>query len=228
MTRHGMPLLARTAPLLAAIIVAACSGRSPAPPTSAAFIPLTLQREPETRRLGFNRKPATPIEHVVFIVQENRTIDNLFQGYPGADTVSSGLNSKGERIALQPIPMNKEQYDLDNSADGFFPAYDGGKMDGFDRVAIYGTHKGFPNPQYGYVPRYESEPYFDMAKQYVLGDRMFTSQIDASFISHQYVIAGYASHAVNYPTRVWRCGGGRQNVISTLTQRRTYGPTINA
>ena len=42
------------------------------------------------------------IEHVIYIIQENRSFDNLFQGYPGADTVSSGKNSKGKTIKLQP------------------------------------------------------------------------------------------------------------------------------
>ncbi len=50
---------------------------------------------------------AGKIKHVVFIVQENRSFDDLFQGYPGADTVSSGKNSKGETIELQPEPLSK-------------------------------------------------------------------------------------------------------------------------
>ena len=32
---------------------------------------------------------AGKIKHIVWIVQENRSFDNLFQGYPGADTVST-------------------------------------------------------------------------------------------------------------------------------------------
>ena len=43
-----------------------------------------------------SRRPgAGKIKHVVIIVQENRSFDNLFQGYPGADTVPRGKNSKG-------------------------------------------------------------------------------------------------------------------------------------
>jgi phospholipase C len=217
----------RAALLVATLALSACSGHlSPTPPAAAvARAPSGGNRD--IAALLRARPSRTPIQHVVFIVQENRTIDNLFQGYPGADTVPSGLNSKGQTIALQPIAMSKEPYDLDNAATGFFPAYDRGKMDGFDKVAIFGSHKGYPNPQYAYVPRSESQPYFEMAHQYVLGDRMFTSQIDASFISHQYVIAAFASHAVNYPSGAWHCTGPN-NVISTLTQQRKYGPTIPA
>ena len=48
---------------------------------------------------------AAKISHVVYIVQENRSFDDLFQGYPGADTVSSGKNSHGKRIRLQAISL---------------------------------------------------------------------------------------------------------------------------
>ncbi|HEY2553887.1 MAG TPA: hypothetical protein VGI15_01450, partial [Candidatus Cybelea sp.] len=58
---------------------------------------------------------AGKIKHIVYIVQENRSFDDLFQGYPGADTVSSGKNSKGETIKLQPVPLS-HQYDIDHSA----------------------------------------------------------------------------------------------------------------
>ena len=33
----------------------------------------------------------SPIQHIVIIMQENRTFDNLFNGFPGADTVQSGM-----------------------------------------------------------------------------------------------------------------------------------------
>src|SRR6202023_4189609 len=72
------------------------------------------------------------IQHVVIIVQENRSFDNLFQGYPGADTVSSGKNSKGQTITLQPVSLAR-QYVIDHSAASFFLACDGtGSIPGTD------------------------------------------------------------------------------------------------
>src|SRR5687768_14286456 len=43
-----------------------------------------------------------PIKHVVFIVKENRTFDNYFGRYPGADGATHGKVSTGERIPLAP------------------------------------------------------------------------------------------------------------------------------
>src|SRR5579883_1012816 len=34
--------------------------------------------------------PSHPIQHVVILLQENRSFNNLFRGFPGADTASSG------------------------------------------------------------------------------------------------------------------------------------------
>ncbi len=172
------------------------------------------------RSLGFGRTNP-PIQHVVIIVQENRSFDNLFQGYPGADTQSWGLNSKGQKIELQSIPL-EAPYDIDHLFNSFTSAYDGGKMDGFDLEPVYG-HNLPSNPQYGFVPASESKTYFNLAKQYVLADHMFTSHVDGSFVSHQYVIAAQAERSVNLPSGVWGCDGGKQDDVQTLKDDRTYG-----
>jgi phospholipase C len=170
---------------------------------------------------------AAKIKHIIYIVQENRSFDNLFQGYPGADTVSSGKNSKGETITLQPVSL-KTSYVIDHSAQAMFSACDGtGKlpgtqcrMDGFDKELVV---MGPPNPQYVYVPHRDSKPYFDMAHEGVLADRMFQSQLDESFVAHQYIIAAQAHSSVNLPSGNWACGGGRFDVVATLTRLRTIG-----
>src|SRR5690242_4261390 len=40
----------------------------------------------------------TPIRHVVFVIQENRSFNNLFFGYPGAKTAKYGYDTNGHRI----------------------------------------------------------------------------------------------------------------------------------
>ncbi|MFZ0682013.1 MAG: hypothetical protein WAM84_03940, partial [Candidatus Cybelea sp.] len=67
---------------------------------------------------------AGKIEHVVYIVQENRSFNDMFMGYPGADTVSSGKNSLGQKVKLQPVSL-KTVYDVDHSASAMFAACDG-------------------------------------------------------------------------------------------------------
>jgi phospholipase C len=182
------------------------------------------------------------IQHVVIIVQENRSVDNLFQGYPGADTQPYGYSSTGQKVTLQPVGL-EAPWDIDHSSQGFFAACDGQgslpgtqcSMDGFDKEAFVcgkgggPPHCPKPDSQYGYVPASETKPYFAIAKQYVLGDKMFASNFDASsFISHQYIIAGQASSTIDYPATVWGCDGGTKDTIATVTQQRTYGNGIQA
>jgi phospholipase C len=171
------------------------------------------------------------ISHVVFIVQENRSFDDLFKGYPGADTVSSGKDTAGHTIPLQPVSL-ATKYAVDHSAGDMFAACDGtGKlpgtrcrMDGFNRESQFG---GPPEGQYAFVPRKESRPYWDMAREWVVADKNFQSQVDESFVAHQYIIAAQAAWSVNLPVAEWGCGGGRFDTVATITKDRlTNGPSI--
>ncbi|HXO16534.1 MAG TPA: alkaline phosphatase family protein [Candidatus Dormibacteraeota bacterium] len=201
--------------LLPALSLAGCAaGSQPAVP----------YMQSRTALSGLADTGAGKIKHVIFIVQENRSFDNLFQGYPGADTVSSGTNSIGKRIKLKPISL-ADKYEVDHSAEAMFAACDGTgrlpgtdcRMDAFDKESVFG---GPPNAAYVYVPHKESKPYFDMAHQWVVADRMFQSQLDESYVAHQYVIAAQAAWTVDLPQLVWGCGGGPTDTIPTITPTR--------
>jgi phospholipase C len=147
---------------------------------------------------------ATPIQHVVIIVQENRTPDNLFQDPTlisrGADIAQSGLNSHGQVIQLTSIDLgndtnNPDKYDLSHEHSAFEEMYDGGKMDGANEIAFNcGTPPAAncppPNPQYRYVNPSDVQPYFTMAENYTFADRMFQTNQGPSFPAHQFLISG--------------------------------------
>ncbi|MBV8530855.1 MAG: hypothetical protein JO104_06020 [Candidatus Eremiobacteraeota bacterium] len=204
--------------VLATLALGACSfgARSTLPSLQSGALLRTL-----------DRTGAGKIEHVVYVVQENRSFNDLFQGYPGADTVSSGKDSKGRTIALKPVSLTVK-YDIDHSSRGMFAACNGSgklpgtkcRMDGFDREIQY---DGPPDGQYAYVPHRESKPYFAMAHEWVLADRMFQSQIDESFEAHQYVIAAQAHSSVDLPNGPWGCEPGPSDTVNTITRNRTYG-----
>ena len=140
------------------------------------------------------------IKHIIVIFQENRTVDNLFNGFPGADTVTSGKTSNGQTVQLQPIAL-EAPYDLDHSHSGvnglpggFNTEYNSGQMNGFDREQLF-PEPGFTPPPfaaYGYVPHSETGPYFALASQFTFGDEMFQTNEGPSFPAHQYIISGTA------------------------------------
>ncbi|MBV9333771.1 MAG: hypothetical protein JO146_07165 [Candidatus Eremiobacteraeota bacterium] len=187
---------------------------------------------PQNERGGIALRPldatgAGKILHVVYVIQENRSFNDVFEGYPGAKTVSSGEDSKGTKIKLQPISL-KTNYDMDHSASGMFAACNGTgsipgtncRMNGFDLEAQFG---GPRHGQFAYIPHSESKPYWDMAHEWVLADDMFASQLDESFVAHQYVIAAQAHSSVNVPSYYWGCSGGRSDQVRRITLQRSLG-----
>lgn len=138
-----------------------------------------------------------PFQHVVVIVQENRTPDNLFQDpvliSRGADIQNYGVNSQGQTITLVPWTL-ATNFDPDHSHKAFVEMYDGGKMDGANLITITcaagATNCPPPNPQFQYVMPSDVQPYFQMAEQYTFGDRMFQTNQGPSFPAHQFIIAG--------------------------------------
>jgi phospholipase C len=218
-------MIKRIVAVAAALCLCACVNNARGTTVSSfenAFVPL--------RQL--QRATTTPIKHVVFIIQENRSFNDLFMGYPHATTANYGYDTHGRKIALQPIVL-ETQWDLPHSLGAFVEDCRGtGKLRGTDcRMDGWSEEHAFgisvpPDPAYGYVPRNEIEPYWTMAKQYVLADRMFQSQLDGSFVAHQYAVAAYADRAVDLPSTQWGCEGGRTDTVATLTAQRTVGKSI--
>jgi phospholipase C len=176
--------------------------------------------------------PFSKIKHIVVLIQENRSFDNLFQGYPGANTSPTGLTSTGQTVPLSPVPL-EAPYDIYHQLNEYLLSYDGGRMDGFDgeQVAFYPTPPpGYtlpPHPSFGYVPQTETLPYFNLAHSYVLSDNTFASQLDGSFSAHQYLVAGWSGNTVNVPypnaPYVWGCDSPGGTLIDEITPQRTIG-----
>lgn len=137
------------------------------------------------------------IQHVVIIFQENRSTDNLFHDQVlmdrGADIATSGVNSSGQTIPLTATSLGVD-YDLSHAHSAFVDMYDGGKMDGADKVKVICnagvTDCPVPNTQFQYVNPSDVAPYFQMAEQYTFGDRMFQTNQGPSFPAHQFIISG--------------------------------------
>jgi phospholipase C len=132
---------------------------------------------------------AQVIQHVIIMFQENRSTDNMFHGLKNADTADYGINSRGQKVTLQPIHL-VDNYDLGHLHAAFVVQYDGGKMDGADRVWVscHVGSKGCVDPQFKYVYEADVDPYFKMAEQYAFADRMFQSNQGASYPAHQFII----------------------------------------
>src|SRR5579872_874677 len=79
-----------------------------------------------------------PIKHIVIIVKENHSFDNLFDNYPGAVTAKQA-NEGGRRVAF--ITEPDKPGDITHTRDLTLQDIDGGQMDGFYKATHLGSQK---------------------------------------------------------------------------------------
>jgi phospholipase C len=189
------------------------------------------------------RPSASPIRHVIVIVQENRSFDNLFHGFPGANSADSGYGH-GKKHVLQPHGL-ADPLDVNHSHVQFLEDYDRGKNDGWNDdfqsfkpgCRAPQNHPDcwqfYSDPQhqeiaFSYVPRREIAPYWTMASQYALADNAFASNNGPSYVAHQYLIAGQSRHVTENPFKApWGCDGPPDNYTYILKYGTTQPPVFS-
>ncbi len=136
-------------------------------------------------------------------------------GYPGATTSTWGYNERHHKITLRSQGL-ATGWDLGHTSQAFFVDCDGeGTLPGTKcRMMAGTTSKPRRDIQrtfaYAYVPQDETKPYWHMAEQYVLADRMFASNLDGSFVAHQYAVAAYADRTVDDALTDWGARAAQQ------------------
>jgi len=154
-------------------------------------------------------------KHVVVIVQENRTPDNLFQGlcsppygacsvpptfFAPYDIQTSNWKTKGGTVRPSPVAL-ANTYDLNHSHPAFNAMCDitaGNpsvcRMDGAAGITC-GPLKGTTcpaNPQFKYVDNSTGilNPYLTLATHYGWANYMFQTNQGPSFPAHQFIFGG--------------------------------------
>lgn len=141
-----------------------------------------------------DHQPTTPIQHLIVLMQENHSFDNYFGTYPGADGLD--LNTQmpvdpNNPAAGYVTPWhigNASITDISHSASTFRDQYNNGKMDGF--VAALNTRNQDGKLAMGYYDDADLPYYWNLADNYVLFDRFFSSAKDGSSPNHMYWVAG--------------------------------------
>lgn len=188
----------------------------------------------------------SPISHVIVVIQENRTFDNLFNGFPGANTVTSGRAHDGRTVPLQPHGL-EWPFDPSHSHASLVTEYNGGAMSGFDLDACDANGENFlahhttactgpnappPDFTYSYVPRSQTQLLWYLAGAYAgygygIADAMFASRQVPSFPAHQFLIAGLGPAndpigAGDFLHAIWGCDA------PPGAQAGTFGATYDA
>jgi phospholipase C len=135
------------------------------------------------------------IQHIVFIIKENRSFDNYFGTFPGADGATSGEVSNGSIRTLGHTPDRVR--DMGHSWLDTITAVNGGKMNQFDLV-----EHGNDNGDYMSMSQlYQSDipNYWNYALTFTLSDGTFASTKAASFSNHLYTVLADGAETIANP-----------------------------
>jgi len=156
---------------------------------------------------------ATAIQHVVVIIMENRTPDDLFSAYYGFQFPPDAVGTTfGEAIDLA-NPSASPMVTSNPLEARFDPAH--GHLDGFIQEAANGTPyrvkcdptAGCPTGDsvFSFVPLTSTSPlnsevqnYITLIENYAYGSHVMQWNEGPSFISHQYAIAGQSGGVINW------------------------------
>jgi len=188
-----------TAIAVIAVLVAACSSRvAQSPKTAATAAPLE----------GIHK-----IQHIVVIMQENRSFDSYFGTFPGADGIPM---QNGQPTVCEPDPQTKQCvqpfHDTSDKNTGG-PHGDvaakadvnGGKMDGFIAQAEGGKAvkctdpndpacaQSGPTDVMGYHNASEIPNYWAYAQNFVLQDKMFEPNASWSLPQHLFMVSEWSA-----------------------------------
>ncbi len=152
----------------------------------------------------------TPIEHVVFIVKENRTFNNYFATYPGAEGATEGGTIKCSEDGCHDGPVVQltkgpdiYPHDLTHCFRCGLTAINDGKMNGFNRMNgpipqsenadLYGADLS----NYSYLDRDGVPNYWAYADRFVLADHFFTPMYGPTLPEHLYAVAAQSNFIVD-------------------------------
>jgi phospholipase C len=169
------------------LLLACTGGSSSTPPAPAALEPAdaTTNLTPDT--------PSAPavvaaarakIKHIVFVIKENRTFDNYFGTFPGADGATTGRTCDGSEIPLAKAP--DRGFAAGHSFTDGITAISGGQMNCFSPYGYYQFHANqIPN-------------YWAYAKSFTLADEFFSSIYGPTGIEHMWTFSAQSDRFIDH------------------------------
>jgi len=135
-----------------------------------------------------------PIKRVIYVMLENRSFDNLFGRFPGANGATIGVKF-GAEVELLPAPQWLPG-DLPHDRAAHLNDVNGGAYDGFGG-GQFGDPWAYTAFEGDKVPIY-----WQLANDYVLCDNFFASVGGPSYPNHFFFVAGQSGGALDNPENI--------------------------
>ena len=194
----------------------------PAAFTSAHSAPATQARDVSSTNVQPPAATSSTIKHVVIIVKENHSFDNLFGRLPGVDGATTAKVGK-KRVTLNITP-DRLRKDIDHSGSNALKAVNKGRMNEFskEKGAI---QKGLDVADSQYTQQ-QIPNYFRYASTYAIADRFFSTILGASFPNHLVLVSGQSANTVDNVNRegrrpdAWGCDANKAARVTTFAKGR--------
>jgi phospholipase C len=209
--------------LLCLTLLLTCAGQLAIRPSAAHAAPQGCAHNPR----------CLPIRHIIIMDKEDRTFDNLFGRFPGADGATTYRTADGKvhPLAHEPVSIARS---LSKTPADYRVAYDNGKLDGFSQIrgavqtnTFTGQRMDMSDSQL-----YESDipNYWQYARSFTLADHFFSSVSSNSFPNHLLSIAGQAANTDDIPTSLnvsshpnrWGCDAPPGTLVEQRLPQGTY------
>jgi phospholipase C len=173
-----------------------------------ALVPLALG-QPQNLPAGIQK-----ISHVVFLIKENRSYDNIFGAFNAKYGTKTCKLSSGQVVPMGRAP-DRYEHDISHAWDAALLAMDGGKMDQFDLIGLGSAGSGDNNGDLLACREFtvaDIPNYYAYARNFTLAANMFSSLHGPSFPNHLYTIAADSFGVLDNPfhilnTHSWGCDG---------------------
>jgi phospholipase C len=160
------------------------------------------------------------LDHLIFIVQENRSFDHYFGTFPGAKGFPRKRNGSINVCIPDPLlrrcarPYHSSEIDQEGGPHGFRAAdadVNGGRMNGFVKVASEGARHKCAAVRFGrrcrkfvgpdkqpdvmsWHARRDIPNYWKYAKNFVLEDRLFAPTDSWTLPAHLFLVSGWSAY----------------------------------
>jgi phospholipase C len=161
--------------------------------------------------------PCGAVKHIIILVKENRSFDNIYGQFPGATGATYAREGK-RRVKMGVTPDQVTSF----IANGYFAtkkAINNGKMNRF--YLNSGANQGRMDVADSQYTAQQVPSYFAYAKDFSLADHFFSTIASASYPNHLALIAGQSLRVIDNPFDPghkfsWGCDAPASVHVATL------------